>query len=104
MTFTEFLTYCIACGGNWTAMIMSGIKAVAPEVYEAMPDRSYSFDEVCFIVNHMCTDRPHFNANLSIDGNVIEHIDNGFVYRRATEAERAMSMREFDKVYNHVEW
>lgn len=58
MTLDTFMNHCTACGGNWTAMLMTGIKEVAPEVYDQMPDRNYEFDEVCFIVNHLCSDRP----------------------------------------------
>ena len=30
----EFLNNCTACGGNWVAMLLSGIKAVFPDEYE----------------------------------------------------------------------
>lgn len=46
MTRTEFLNSCTACGGNWTAMLMSGIKQCFPEKYEAMPDKEYTFDDL----------------------------------------------------------
>lgn len=46
MTGTEFLNNCTACGGNWSAMIMSGIKKCFPEYYDRMEDKSYSFDEL----------------------------------------------------------
>jgi hypothetical protein len=29
----EFLNYCSACGGNWGAMLLTGIKRVFPEEY-----------------------------------------------------------------------
>lgn len=38
MTMDEFLTHCIACGGNWGGMLLSGVKALYPEVYEAIPN------------------------------------------------------------------
>lgn len=38
MTYNDFLDHCIACGGNWTAMLLTGIKALYPEVYDAIPD------------------------------------------------------------------
>lgn len=101
MTFNEFLGKCTACGGNWTAMLMSGIKEVAPAIYDEMPDRSFSFDEICFIVNHLCYDRPHFRFNISIDGEIIEYTTEGkFTYRKATEEEKAMSTEEFYRIYN----
>ena len=104
MTLDTFMTHCTACGGNWTAMIMTGIAEVAPEVYDQMPDRSYEFDEVCFIANHLCSDRPHFRYNISRSGHVLEWTPEGkLVDREATDAERDMSIREFDKVYNGYE-
>lgn len=38
MTMPEFLNNCIACGGDWGAMLLTGIKALYPEVYNAIPD------------------------------------------------------------------
>ena len=38
MTFNEFLDHCVCCGGNWGAMFLSGIKALYPVVYDAIPD------------------------------------------------------------------
>lgn len=38
MPFDKFLYECIACGGNWTGMILSGIKYLRPELYAAVPD------------------------------------------------------------------
>lgn len=103
MTFKQFLEKCTACGGNWTAMLMSGIKEVAPEIYEGMPDRSFSFDEICFIVNHLCYDRPHFRFNISLDGEIIEHTEKGeFVYRKATPEEMEMDVEDFYRIYNGV--
>lgn len=100
MTFDEFLDQCSACGGSWTTMLMTGIKAVAPAVYEEMPDRSFSFDEVCFIVNHLCYDRPHFRFNLSY-GHVIEHtVEGKFLFREATQEEMNMTATEFHEKYN----
>ena len=46
MTLNTFMEHCTAFGGNWTAMLMHGIKKVDPEVYDQMPDRDYAFDEV----------------------------------------------------------
>ena len=33
-----FSEYCICCGGNWTKMILSGIRKLFPSVYNAIPD------------------------------------------------------------------
>lgn len=46
MNFSEFLTHCTACGGNWTAMLMSGIKTVFPEHFAQMEDKEYSFEDL----------------------------------------------------------
>lgn len=46
MTATEFLEKCTAHGGNWTAMLMSGIKECFPEYYEKLEDKEYDFREV----------------------------------------------------------
>lgn len=104
MTLKEFLSNCNACGGNWTEMIMTGIKAVAPTIYEEMPNRSYEFDEVCFVANHLCEDRPHFRFNISLNGEIIEYTPEGkFLYRKATEEEKSMTIKEFYKKYNNYE-
>jgi hypothetical protein len=34
MTMKDFLNNCTACGGNWVAMLLSGIKRVFPNDYE----------------------------------------------------------------------
>ena len=36
MTKKEFLNNCTACGGNWVAMLLSGIERVFPENYESV--------------------------------------------------------------------
>ena len=38
MTMPEFLDHCTACGGNWGAMLLTGIKTLYPAVYDAIPD------------------------------------------------------------------
>ena len=100
MTFDEFLGHCTACGGNWTAMLMTGIKEVAPQVYEKLPDRDFDFNELCFIVNHLCHDRPHPRYCLAF-GNVIEfNLHGEFEFREATEKEQSMTMEQFQREYN----
>lgn len=37
MTTGEFLNHCTACGGNWGAMFLTGIKALCPEIYYMIP-------------------------------------------------------------------
>ena len=46
MSGSDFMNNCTACGGNWTAMLLTGIKRCFPEFYEKMEDRTYSFEEV----------------------------------------------------------
>lgn len=38
MTMEEFLNHCTACGGNWGGMLLTGLKELYPEVYNAIPD------------------------------------------------------------------
>lgn len=53
MPYDEFLENCLACGGNWSNMILSGIRAIFPNVYNTMPDREYTFVELIEIIE-MC--------------------------------------------------
>ena len=37
----------VACGGNWTAMLMYTIKNGLPKIYKAMDDdKEYSYEEL----------------------------------------------------------
>ena len=36
-TTDDFLSHCIACGGDWGALLLSGIKALWPKVWDAIP-------------------------------------------------------------------
>ena len=45
-----FLKQCTLCDGNWAATLMSGIQYWMPEVYDAMPERDYSIDELTNII------------------------------------------------------
>lgn len=36
MSINDFLQKCTACGGNWVAMLLSGIKEVFPSEYESV--------------------------------------------------------------------
>ena len=39
MTTDSFISnHCYACGGDWGAMLLTGIKSLYPEVYDAIPD------------------------------------------------------------------
>lgn len=48
-TQSEFLSHCTACGGNWGGMLLTGIKALFPRVYDAIPDNmgSQAFGCLC---------------------------------------------------------
>ena len=45
-----FLTQCIACGGNWGGMLLTGIKKLYPTVYEVIPE-----DMGCFAFQALCS-------------------------------------------------
>ena len=38
MTMEDFLKHCTACGGNWGGMLLTGLKELYPEVYDAIPE------------------------------------------------------------------
>ena len=38
MKVNEFLDNCSCCGGNWAGMLLTGIKRLYPEVYNAIPN------------------------------------------------------------------
>lgn len=44
----DFLfNHCTACGGDWGTMFLTGIKALYPEVYDAIPDNMGHFAWRC---------------------------------------------------------
>ena len=47
-----FLEYCLACGGNWGGMLLSGIQELYPEVWDAIPDDLdvYAFGNICSVL------------------------------------------------------
>ena len=47
MTVDEFLTHCTACGGNWGGMLLTGIKEMFPEVWDAIPEQMGCFAWQC---------------------------------------------------------
>ena len=53
MDAKEFFENAMACGGNWSNMLLSGIKVNYPKIYDVMPDREYSFDELISLI-HFC--------------------------------------------------
>ena len=38
MSFNDFLNYCTACGGNWGGMLLSGVRRLYPDVWDAIPE------------------------------------------------------------------
>lgn len=38
MTCEEFLQNCSACGGDWGGMLLTGIKRLYPDVWDAIPN------------------------------------------------------------------
>ena len=44
MSQKEFLQQCTACGGNWGAMLLTGIKKVFPEHYTEVEEHYNSMD------------------------------------------------------------
>lgn len=48
-TAKDFLQYCTACGGNWGGMLLTGIKELYPEVWDAIPDdmRIFAWAALC---------------------------------------------------------
>ena len=47
MTLKEFLDHCVACGGNWGGMLLTGINDLYPSVYNAIPDNMGCFAWRC---------------------------------------------------------
>ena len=47
MSMKDFLSHCTACGGDWGAMLLTGIKALYPDVYDAIPDNMGSLAWAC---------------------------------------------------------
>lgn len=62
LTWNEFLDCCITCGGNWVGTILSGIKKIAPTVYDALPDHlgnpTRAFSTLCNIAYLLGVDFP----------------------------------------------
>jgi len=54
MTTEKFLSSCNACGGNWTAMLLSGIKTSFPDTYDKLdPNKKFTFIEVVEILQKL---------------------------------------------------
>lgn len=106
-TLDEFLDKCTTHGGNWTAMFLSGIKAIDPWLFDRMPETTYAFDEVCWIANHLIDERQGLNSkyDISVEHQRIWEWDRDTpVYRLMTKAEKDMPFRKlFCKLNNMSE-
>lgn len=101
MTRDEFMKECTACGGNWTRMILTGIESFDPKLFERLPDITYEFDEVVFIMNHLCSDTPKFRYNRSLGGRVLEWtVDGNVVVHEEHYYMRNFTGKDFDRIYN----
>lgn len=51
-SFDKFLSHCTCCGGNWGGMLLSGINAVASEVWDAIPEELgfNAFGAICAVL------------------------------------------------------
>lgn len=52
MEVNEFLQHCGACGGNWGGMLLTGIKELAPDIWEAIPNDMgiYAFADILAVL------------------------------------------------------
>ena len=56
MSYDDFLSRCTACGGNWSAMLLSGIKDRYPIIYNLIPAKmgttgNEAFFTLCELLN-----------------------------------------------------
>lgn len=50
LPITEFTRrHCVACGGDWGAMLLSGIRKLYPEVWDAIPNDMGVFAWQCIV-------------------------------------------------------
>lgn len=47
MSFDVFMKHCTACGGNWGGMLLTGIRELRPQVWDAIPDNMGSHAWLC---------------------------------------------------------
>ena len=52
MTSKQFLDNCLACGGNWCGMLLTGIYKLWPNVGNAIPDKmgAQAWDCLCSVL------------------------------------------------------
>ena len=58
MSGDEFMSHCTACGGNWGGMFLTGIRALYPGVYEAIPEQmgKNAFFVICAVLDLLQVD------------------------------------------------
>lgn len=49
MTMDDFMPHCIACGGNWGGMLLSGVKQLYPSVWDAIPSDMGNYAWCCIL-------------------------------------------------------
>lgn len=49
---SEFLSHCTLCGGDWGAMLLSGIEELYPTIWELIPEDMgvFAFSVICDLV------------------------------------------------------
>lgn len=49
----KFWEHCTACGGDWGAMILTGIKELYPDLWDLIPDHMgiFAFSLLCEVLN-----------------------------------------------------
>ena len=48
----DFLEHCMACGGNWGGMFLTGVQKLYPEVWDAIPNNmgTRAFQCICSVL------------------------------------------------------
>jgi len=103
LTFDQFLSKCTMCGGNWTEMFLTGIEACWPEIYKSMPDWTYAFEDVCFVVNTLCCDKDTTWAGVHVDKfrgfefpeHRISVTENCFIFEEEEPAKQALKLDDW---------
>ena len=46
-TASKFLDHCVCCGGDWGSLLLTGIRELYPEVWDAIPNEMGCFAWTC---------------------------------------------------------